>query len=134
MKHAGFPPHIAARGDAAASMRAAIMPPMMGAGAFVMSEMTDGHHQSGGYSRHSLLLVGRSHDLVRVAQLGLRGLSAEELPRARCLGARLVLVSTDCRFDRRVADRLFAAACGALGHGFDHRRELDSQRNTHGRA
>ena len=40
MKRAGFPPHIAGAVEAAASTGAAIMPPVMGAGAFVMSEMT----------------------------------------------------------------------------------------------
>jgi TRAP transporter 4TM/12TM fusion protein len=40
MKKAGFPGHIAGAVEAAASNGAAIMPPVMGAGAFVMSEMT----------------------------------------------------------------------------------------------
>ena len=40
MKRAGFPGHIAGAVEAAASTGAAIMPPVMGAGAFVMSEMT----------------------------------------------------------------------------------------------
>ena len=40
MKRAGFPPHIAGAVEAAASTGAAIMPPVMGAGAFIMSEMT----------------------------------------------------------------------------------------------
>ncbi|HBA38934.1 MAG TPA: C4-dicarboxylate ABC transporter permease, partial [Deltaproteobacteria bacterium] len=40
MKRAGFPPHIAAAVEAAASTGAAIMPPVMGAGAFIMAEMT----------------------------------------------------------------------------------------------
>ena len=40
MKRAGFPPHIAGAVEAAASTGGAIMPPVMGAGAFIMSEMT----------------------------------------------------------------------------------------------
>jgi TRAP transporter 4TM/12TM fusion protein len=40
MKRAGFPGHIAGAVEAAASTGGAIMPPVMGAGAFIMSEMT----------------------------------------------------------------------------------------------
>ncbi len=40
MKRAGFPPHIAAAVEAAASTGGMILPPIMGAGAFIMSEMT----------------------------------------------------------------------------------------------
>jgi TRAP transporter 4TM/12TM fusion protein len=40
MKRGGFPPHIAGAVEAAASTGGAIMPPVMGAGAFIMSEMT----------------------------------------------------------------------------------------------
>jgi TRAP transporter 4TM/12TM fusion protein len=40
MKRAGFPPHIAGAVEAAASTGGAIMPPVMGAGAFIMSELT----------------------------------------------------------------------------------------------
>jgi TRAP transporter 4TM/12TM fusion protein len=40
MKRGGFPPHIAAAVEAAASTGGMILPPIMGAGAFIMSEMT----------------------------------------------------------------------------------------------
>ena len=40
MKRAGFPGYIAAAVEAAASTGGVIMPPVMGAGAFIMSEMT----------------------------------------------------------------------------------------------
>jgi TRAP transporter 4TM/12TM fusion protein len=40
MKRTGFPPHIAAAVEGAASTGAMIMPPVMGAGAFIMAEMT----------------------------------------------------------------------------------------------
>lgn len=40
MKRMGFPPHIAAAVEAAASTGGMILPPVMGAGAFIMSEMT----------------------------------------------------------------------------------------------
>lgn len=40
MKRGGFPPHIAGAVEAAASTGGMILPPIMGAGAFIMSEMT----------------------------------------------------------------------------------------------
>src|SRR3970282_1126679 len=40
MKRAGFPPHIAAAVEASASTGGMILPPVMGAGAFIMAEMT----------------------------------------------------------------------------------------------
>jgi TRAP transporter 4TM/12TM fusion protein len=92
MKRAGFPPHIAAAVEAAASTGAAIMPPVMGAGAFVMAEMTNIPYV----------------DIIKVAtipgilffvsvgvmvyfeskKLGLRGLPKEELPGLREVWSR----------------------------------------------
>ena len=40
MKRVGFPPHIAAAVEAAASTGGMILPPVMGAGAFIMAELT----------------------------------------------------------------------------------------------
>jgi TRAP transporter 4TM/12TM fusion protein len=85
MKRTGFPPHIAAAVEGAASTGAMIMPPIMGAGAFIMAEMTNIPYL----------------DIIKVAaipgilfylsvaimvyfesrKLGLRGLRADELPR-----------------------------------------------------
>jgi TRAP transporter 4TM/12TM fusion protein len=85
MKRTGFPPHIAAAVEGAASTGAMIMPPVMGAGAFIMAEMTNIAYL----------------DIIKVAaipgilfylsvgvmiyfeskKLGLRGLAREELPR-----------------------------------------------------
>jgi TRAP transporter 4TM/12TM fusion protein len=87
MKRAGFPPHIAGAVEAAASTGAAIMPPVMGAGAFVMSEMT-------GIPYVEIIKVAAIPGIlyfVSVAvmiyfesrKLGLRGLPPEELPRSR---------------------------------------------------
>ncbi|HKY06647.1 MAG TPA: TRAP transporter fused permease subunit, partial [Candidatus Binatia bacterium] len=84
MKRTGFPPHIAAAVEGAASTGAMIMPPVMGAGAFIMAEMTNIPY----------------FDIIKVAaipgilfylavgvmvyfesrKLGLRRLSKEELP------------------------------------------------------
>jgi TRAP transporter 4TM/12TM fusion protein len=87
MKRAGFPPHIAGAVEAAASTGAAIMPPVMGAGAFVMSEMT-------GIPYLEIIKVAAIPGILyflsvgvmiyfESRKLGLRGLPAEELPQAR---------------------------------------------------
>ena len=87
MKRAGFPPHIAGAVEAAASTGAAIMPPVMGAGAFIMSEMT-------GIPYLEIIKVAAIPGILyflsvgvmiyfESRKLGLRGLSAEELPRSR---------------------------------------------------
>jgi TRAP transporter 4TM/12TM fusion protein len=85
MKRAGFPPHIAGAVEAAASTGAAIMPPVMGAGAFVMSEMT-------GIPYLEIIKVAAIPGILYFVsvgvmiyfesrKLGLRGLPPEELPR-----------------------------------------------------
>lgn len=87
MIRAGFPPHIAGAVEAAASTGAAIMPPVMGAGAFVMSEMT-------GIPYVDIIKIAAIPGILYFVsvgvmiyfeskKLGLRGLPAEELPRAR---------------------------------------------------
>jgi TRAP transporter 4TM/12TM fusion protein len=87
MKKAGFPGHIAGAVEAAASTGATIMPPVMGAGAFVMSEMT-------GIPYIEIIKVAAIPGLLfflsvgvmiyfESKKLGLRGLPAEELPRSR---------------------------------------------------
>ncbi|HEX2928084.1 MAG TPA: TRAP transporter fused permease subunit [Candidatus Binatia bacterium] len=86
MKRAGFPGHIAGAVEAAASNGAAIMPPVMGAGAFVMSEMT-------GIPYVEIIKVAAIPGLLyflsvgvmiyfESKKLGLRGLPREELPRS----------------------------------------------------
>ncbi len=92
MKRAGFPPHIAAAVEAAASTGAAIMPPVMGAGAFVMSEMT-------GIPYVEIIKVAAIPGILyflsvgvmiyfESRKLGLRGLPPEDLPRSREVWAR----------------------------------------------
>src|SRR5262245_20342481 len=86
MKKAGFPGHIAGAVEAAASTGAAIMPPVMGAGAFVMSEMT-------GIPYVEIIKVAAIPGLLYFVsvgvmiyfeskKLGLRGLPREDLPRS----------------------------------------------------
>jgi TRAP transporter 4TM/12TM fusion protein len=92
MKRAGFPPHIAGAVEAAASTGAAIMPPVMGAGAFVMSEMT-------GIPYLEIIKVAFIPGFLyflsvgvmvyfESRKLGLRGLPAAELPRSREVWSR----------------------------------------------
>lgn len=87
MKKAGFPGHIAGAVEAAASNGAAIMPPVMGAGAFVMSEMT-------GIPYLEIIKVAAIPGLLYFVsvgvmiyfesrKLGLRGFTSAELPRTR---------------------------------------------------
>lgn len=87
MKRAGFPPHLAGAVEAAASTGAAIMPPVMGAGAFVMSEMT-------GIPYVDIIKVATIPGILffvsvgvmiyfESKKLGLKGLPAAELPRMR---------------------------------------------------
>ncbi|HEY2986802.1 MAG TPA: TRAP transporter fused permease subunit [Candidatus Binatia bacterium] len=87
MIRAGFPRHIAGAVEAAASNGAAIMPPVMGAGAFVMSEMT-------GIPYIDIIKVAAIPGILYFVsvgvmiyfesrKLGLRGFTSDELPPAR---------------------------------------------------
>lgn len=86
MKRAGFPPHIAGAVEAAASTGGAIMPPVMGAGAFIMSEMT-------GIPYLQIIKVAAIPGILyflsvgvmvyfESRKLGLKGFSKEDLPSA----------------------------------------------------
>ena len=92
MKRAGFPPHIAGAVEPAASTAAAIIPPVMGAGAFVMSEMT-------GIPYLEIIKVAAIPGILYFVsvgvmiyfesrKLGLRGLSPDDLPVGREVWAR----------------------------------------------
>ncbi|HSF07060.1 MAG TPA: TRAP transporter fused permease subunit [Methylomirabilota bacterium] len=85
MKRTGFPAHIAAAVEGAASTGAMAMPPVMGAGAFIMAEMT-------GISYLEIIKVAAIPGILfylsvaimvyfESRKLGLRGLRADELPR-----------------------------------------------------
>lgn len=85
MKRTGFPAHIAAAVEGAASTGAMIMPPVMGAGAFIMAEMT-------GLPYLEIIKVAAIPGILfylsvaimvyfESRKLGLRGLRADELPR-----------------------------------------------------
>jgi TRAP transporter 4TM/12TM fusion protein len=85
MKKTGFPPHIAAAVEGAASTGAMIMPPVMGAGAFIMAEMTNIPYLN-------IIKVAAIPGILfylsvgimvyfESRKLGLRGLTKAELPR-----------------------------------------------------
>ncbi len=87
MKRAGFPPHIAAAVEGAASTGGMILPPVMGAGAFIMAEMTNIPYTE-------IIKVAAIPGILffvsvgvmvyfESRKLGLRGLTAEETPRLR---------------------------------------------------
>lgn len=87
MKRVGFPPHIAAAVEASASTGGMILPPVMGAGAFIMAEITGIRYVD--IVKMSIvpgvlffLSVG-IQVYLESRKLGLRGLSPEELPRLR---------------------------------------------------
>jgi TRAP transporter 4TM/12TM fusion protein len=84
MKRAGFPAHIAAAVEASASTGGMILPPIMGAGAFIMSEMTRTPYLE---IVKLSVLPGILYFLsvaimvhLESRKLGLRGLTKEELP------------------------------------------------------
>lgn len=87
MKRCGFPAHIAAAVEAAASTGGMVLPPVMGAGAFIMAELTQTP-----YARIAAisLLPGLLYFLgvgvmvyCEARKLGLRGLPPEEIPSLR---------------------------------------------------
>ncbi len=85
MKRTGFPPHIAAAVEGAASTGAMIMPPVMGAGAFIMAEMTNIPYlqiiKVAAIPGILFYLAVGVMVYFESRKLGLRGLSKDELPR-----------------------------------------------------
>ena len=84
MKRAGFPAHIAAAVEAAASTGGMILPPIMGAGAFIMAEMTNTPYiEIVKLSTLPGILYFLSVAVMvhlEARKLGLRGLTKKELP------------------------------------------------------
>jgi TRAP transporter 4TM/12TM fusion protein len=92
MIRAGFPRHIAAAVEGAASTGGMVLPPIMGAGAFIMAEMT-------GISYLEIIKVAAIPGILffvsvgvmiyfESRKLGLRGLDREEIPRLRSVLGR----------------------------------------------
>lgn len=85
MKRTGFPPHIAAAVEGAASTGGMILPPVMGAGAFIMAEMTATPYvEIARIAAIPGILYFLSVGIMvyfESRKLGLRGLSKDETPR-----------------------------------------------------
>jgi TRAP transporter 4TM/12TM fusion protein len=85
MKRAGFPPHIAAAVEGAASTGGMVLPPIMGAGAFIMAEMTATPYvEIAKIAAIPGLLFFLGVGVMvyfESRKLGLRGLTREETPR-----------------------------------------------------
>jgi TRAP transporter 4TM/12TM fusion protein len=85
MKRTGFPPHIAAAVEGAASTGGMILPPVMGAGAFIMAEMTATPYieiaKIAAIPGLLFFLAVGVMVYFESRKLGLRGLSKEETPR-----------------------------------------------------
>jgi TRAP transporter 4TM/12TM fusion protein len=87
MKRVGYPPHFAGAVEAAASTGGQFMPPIMGAGAFIIAELTDTPYwKIAGMAVIPALLYYLSVGVMvhlRAKKIGLRGLPPEEVPRLR---------------------------------------------------
>lgn len=87
MKRCGFPPHIAAAVEAAASTGGMVLPPVMGAGAFIMAELTQtpyAHIAAIAALPGVLYFLGVGVMVYCEARkLGLAGLPADQIPRLR---------------------------------------------------
>jgi len=85
MKRAGFPPHIAAAVEGAASTGGMILPPVMGAGAFIMAEMTATPYAEivkiAAIPGVLFFVSVGTMIYLESRKLGLRGLSPGEIPR-----------------------------------------------------
>ncbi len=96
MKKTGYPGEVAGRVEAAASTGGQIMPPIMGAAAFLMAEMV-GVPYSNIVVRAILPAVLYFIGIflmvhLRAQRLGLKGIPREELPKARLILPRIYLL------------------------------------------
>ena len=97
MKKAGYHPDFAGAVEAAASTGGQIMPPIMGAAAFLMAEYMDlplrNRRRRGDFTRGSLL---HGHFHLRASggqKLGLKGLSKDEMPKWSFLLQKIYLLA-----------------------------------------
>lgn len=95
MKKVGYKPKTAGAIEAAASTGGQIMPPIMGAGAFIMAEITGIPYQEIAIAAiiPAVLYFVSIYFMVdlEAAKLGMRGMRADELPRLRMLVRRVFL-------------------------------------------
>ena len=127
MKKAGFKPHVAGAIEPAASIGGMFMPPIMGAGGFIMSELT-------GVPYSTIMLVAVFPALMyffsvyvmvhyEARQHGIRGEKAET-GAGEIFRRRLVLRPAAGGHHRADADGVLARLFRHTGHGDLHRREL----------
>lgn len=87
MKRSGYEPHFAAAVEAAASTGGQIMPPIMGAGAFIMAELTDTPYASIALAALIPAFLYFYSIFLRVdfeaAKSGLKGLSEDQIPKMK---------------------------------------------------
>ena len=97
MKKAGFPPEVAGAVEASASTGGQIMPPIMGAAAFIMASFLGrpyGEIVIAAFIPATIYFMSLYYFVdLEAKRLGLRGLSKEELPDVKKLYGKLYLLS-----------------------------------------
>jgi TRAP transporter 4TM/12TM fusion protein len=87
MKRIGYPPHFAAAVEAAASTGGQFLPPIMGAGAFIIAELSNTPYwRVAGMAIIPALLYFASVIIMvhlRAKKIGLKGLPSEEVPKLK---------------------------------------------------
>ena len=137
MKRAGFKPHVAGAIEPAASIGGMFLPPIMGAGGFLMAELTETPYSY-------IMMIAIFPALLyffsvfcmihfEAKKLNIKGLVGRGLP-ALDKGPEKGMVFLPAAGDHHGADdhgplpRLF----GLLGNHLLHRHQLDAQGNPHG--
>lgn len=97
MKRSGFPPEVAGAVEASASTGGQIMPPIMGAAAFIMASYIGrpyGDIVIAAFIPATIYFLSLYYFVdLEAKRLGLRGLSKEELPNVKALMGKIYLLS-----------------------------------------
>jgi hypothetical protein len=128
MKKVGYHKKTAGAIEAAASTGGQIMPPIMGAGAFIMAEITGIPYQEIAIAAiiPAILYFASIYFMVdfEAAKLGMRGMREDELPKFKRHGAQGLPVPADHHPDRGALHGLFGDPGGHIGHRGRRRRQL----------
>jgi TRAP transporter 4TM/12TM fusion protein len=128
MKKVGYHKKTAGAIEAAASTGGQIMPPIMGAGAFIMAEITGIPYQEIAIAAiiPAILYFASIYFMVdfEAAKLGMRGMREDELPKFKRDGAQGLPVPADHHPDRGAVHGLFGDPGGHAGHGGRGGRQL----------
>ncbi len=133
MKRVGYPPHFAGAVEAAASTGGQFMPPIMGAGAFIIAELTETPYwKVAGMAIIPAVLYYVSVTVMvhlRAMKLGLKGLPPEEVPKLRqtLRGGGNLLYSLACHH-LFPDEGLFAGLFRLLGHHVRGRDRVDPEK------